>query len=130
MAKKIKMWQKLGPKLASATPMEAEEVIEELIAATNQSRGSILAVLSELDVVTERGLKAGRTVKMPNGTIYRPIGKRDGSVKAGTRLNPQISRNVNNNFRGEWINASNIGKSDEEMIALWNELYPDDPIEE
>lgn len=42
MAAKIKMWQELGPKLASATPMESEEIIEELIAATNQTRGSIL----------------------------------------------------------------------------------------
>lgn len=42
---------KTGPKLATATPIEAEEVIEQLIAATNQTRGSVLAVLSELDEV-------------------------------------------------------------------------------
>ena len=129
MAKKIKMWGEIGPKLDLTSPMEAEEIIESLISTTNQSRGSILAVLSELDVVIERGLKAGRIVKLPNGTTFRPIGKRDGSIKVSSRLNPRISKNVNADFRGQWQNAANIGKSEEEMIAQWNDLYPDDPVE-
>jgi hypothetical protein len=128
MAEKIKMWQELGPKLASATPMESEDVIEELIAATNQTRGSILAVLSELDVSITKALKAGRSVKLPNGTIYRPIGKKDGKVKIGLRLNPMVTKEVNSQFRGTWINAENIGHSEAEMIALWNEAHPEDPI--
>ena len=130
MAHKIKMWQQLGPKLAPATPMEAEEVIDDLVAATNQSRGSILAVLAELDTATEKGLKAGRTVKYPNGTTIRPIGKKDGTIKVSVKMNRRIPRNVNSDFRGQWINAANIGKSEDEMIAQWNELHPDDPIED
>jgi len=130
MAKKIKMWQELGPRLASATPMDSEEMIDELIAATNQTRGSILAVLSELDVVIEKGLKAGRIVKLPNGTSFRPIGKKDGSIKISLRLNPRVSGGVNSEFRGAWLNAANIGKTEDEMVALWNELHPDDLIED
>ncbi|MBU0510074.1 MAG: hypothetical protein KKD28_12410 [Chloroflexi bacterium] len=130
MAKKIKMWQELGPKLESATPMEAEEIIDELIAATNQTRGSILAVLSELDVAIEKSLKAGRIVKLPNGTSFRPIGKKDGRVKISLRLNPRVTNGVNSEFRGQWINAENIGKTEAEMIPIWNVLHPDDPIEE
>jgi hypothetical protein len=51
MAKKIQMWKELGPQLAPATPVEPEEVVEELVLTTNQTRGSLLAVLSELDTV-------------------------------------------------------------------------------
>ena len=108
MAEKIKMWQELGPKLAPTTPMESEDILEELIAATNQTRGSILAVLSELDESITKALKAGRSVKLPNGTIYRPIGKKDGKIKIGFRLNPMITKEVNSQFRGNWINAKNI----------------------
>ena len=129
MAAKIKMWQELGPKLDSATPMESEDIIEELIAATNQTRGSILAVLSELDVAIAKGLKSGRIVKLPNGTTYRPIGRKDGSIKIGLRINPMIKTEVNSEFRGQWINAENINKDEAEMITLWNERHPDDPIE-
>jgi hypothetical protein len=109
--------------------MKAEEVIEELIAATNQTRGSVLAVLSELDVAIEKGLKAGRIVKLPNGTNYRPVGKKDGSISIKLRLNPRVETAVNSEFRGQWVNADNIGKSEEEIVALWDEAHPDDPIE-
>lgn len=130
MAKKIQMWTELGPKLAPATPVEAEEVIEQLIAATNQTRGSILAVLSELDEVILQGLRSGRIVKLPNGTNYRPIGKKDGSIRVSVRLNPRLSKQIAADRRAKWVNAQNINKSEAEMILLWNEAHPDDLIEE
>ena len=128
MAEKIKMWRMIGPQLETTNPMLPEEVIDELISATNQTRGSILAVLSELDVAIEKGLKAGRSVHLPNGTLLRPVGKKDGSIRIYTRLNPRVTSGVNANFRGKWINPTNIGKTEAEMVELWNELYPEDVI--
>lgn len=29
-----------------------------------------------------------------------------------------------------WINAENIGKTEAELIVIWNELHPDDLVEE
>lgn len=40
MAKKIQAWAAYGPKIALGDPMKKEELIENIIAATNQSRGS------------------------------------------------------------------------------------------
>jgi hypothetical protein len=128
MAKPIQAWGEFGPKLAKTDPVTPEEVIEQLIAATNQTRGSVLAVLSELDVVIENGLKAGRIVQLPNGTNYRPIGKKDGTVRVTTRFNPRITQQINVGFRGKWLNADNIGKSEGDVIAQWNATHPDDPI--
>jgi hypothetical protein len=130
MAKMIKMWRLLGPRLAPTTPMQAEEVIETLVNATNQSRGSVLAIQAELDVVLEQALKAGRIVHMPNGTHYRPHARRDGSIRISVKLPKRLVKNINKNFRGRYINADNIGKSEAELVALWNQTYPDDPIEE
>ena len=129
MSETIKAWARLGPRLEPKDPMASEEIIENIVKATNQSRGSVLAVLSELDVQLESGLKAGRLVQLPNGTHYRPIGKKDGRVYIQVRVNPVIGRNVNANFRGKWRNAENIGKSEAEIVALWNETYPEEPIE-
>ncbi len=128
MAKRIEMWRKLGPRLAPATPVEPEEVTEDLIATTNQTQGSVLAVLSELDAVIEKALKAGRSVKLPNGTIFRPVGKKDGTISVRVYLPSPMAKRINTEQRAKWINADNIGKSEAEMIALWNELYPDNPI--
>jgi hypothetical protein len=129
MFQSIKAWAKFGPRLEPKDPMDSEEIIENIVKATNQSRGSVLAVLSELDVQLEGGLKAGRVVQLPNGTHFRPVGKKDGRVDIQVRINPAIDRNVNANFRGKWRNAENIGKSEMEIIALWNEAFPEDPIE-
>ena len=130
MAKKIQMWHRLGPRLVPTDPVEAEEVIELLIETTNQTRGSLLAILSELDVILERSLKTGRSVKLPNGTIFRPVGKKDGSISVKSRFSTRMSKSIDAGKRAEWINAENIGKTEAEMIAIWNDLYPDDPIED
>jgi hypothetical protein len=129
MANNIKAWARFGPRLEPKDPMDSEEIIENMVKATNQSRGSVLAVLSELDVQLESGLKAGRVVQLPNGTHFRPVGKKDGRVDIQVRVNPAINRNVNANFRGKWRNAENIGMSEAEIIALWSEAFPEDPIE-
>ncbi len=128
MAKKIQAWTEFGPRLEPVAPMTAEEIIENIVAATNQSKGSVLAMLAELDVQSESGLKAGRIVQMPNGTHYRPVGKSDGSVDINVRVNPDLDKQVNSGFRGQWRNAENIGKTEAEIIALWNQKHPDDLI--
>jgi len=128
MAKKIEAWTAFGPRLVPAEAMDSEELIENIVAATNQSRGSVLAVLAELDVQIEAGLKAGRIVQFPNGTHYRPVGKRDGRVTIEVRVNPDLEKRLNAGFRGKWHNAENIGKSEAEIIALWNAAHPDDPV--
>lgn len=129
MAKKIQAWATYGPKIALGDPMTAEEIIENIIAATNQSRGSVLAMLAELDVQIESGLKSGRIVRLPNGTHFEPIGKKDGSISIGVRVNPDLDKKVNAGFRGTWVNSANIGKSEEEIMMLWNDDHPDDLIE-
>ena len=39
-----------------------------------------------------------------------------------------MDNTVNASFRGKWVNAENIGKTEEQMIELWNLTHPDDPI--
>ena len=128
MAKKIQVWAAYGPKIELGSPMTKNELIENIVAATNQSKGSVLAVLAELDVQIEAGLKAGRIVQLPNGTHFEPIGKKDGSVDIGVRVNPELDKQVNAAFRGKWVNSENIGKTEAEMIEIWNEAHPDDQI--
>lgn len=108
--------------------MSKDELIENIVAATNQSKGSVIAVLAELDVQVEAGLKAGRIVQLPNGTHFKPTGKSDGSIDINVRVNPEVDKRVNAGFRGKWKNAENIGKDEAAIIALWNAKHPDDPI--
>ncbi len=128
MAQKIQAWVEFGPRLETTDPITPEGLIERIVAASNQSRGSVKAILDELDVQTEICLKEGHIVQLPNGTHFKPSGHNDGSVDVNVRVNPRIVKNVNIGFRGRWRNAENIGKNEAEIIALWNAAHPDDPI--
>ncbi len=129
MAKRIQAFTEFGPRLEPATPLSGEELIEQVTEGSNESQSSVLAVLSALDSTMEQALKAGRIVRLPNGTHYRPIGKQDGTIRIKVRVNPIVIRDVNDNFRGNWYNAEHIGKSTDEIVALWNEAHPEDPVE-
>ena len=129
MAKKIQAWTEFGPRLEPATPLTDKELVEQITVGSNVSRSSTLGVLYFMDTVLEQALKTGRIVQLPNGTHFRPIGKKDGSIEISVRVNPELARRVNTDFRGKWQNAQNIGKNEEEIIALWNAAHPDDLIE-
>jgi hypothetical protein len=129
MAKKIQAWVEFGPRLEPTDPITAEGLIERIVTATNQSRGSVKAILDELDVQTEILLKEGHIVQLPNGTHFKPTGHKDGMIEVDVRVNPRIVRNVNVGFRGRWRNSENIGKSEAEIVAMWNEAHPDDLVE-
>lgn len=128
MPEKIEMWSKYGPRVVLGKPMKSDEVIENVIAVTNQSKGSVLAVLAELDVQIMAGLKAGRIVRLPNGTRFEPVGKKDGSISILVTVSPELDKVVNSTFRGEWANAENIGKTEAEMMEYWNAKEPDRPF--
>ncbi len=128
MATKIQAWVEFGPRLEPTDPITPEGMIERIVNASNQSRGSVKAILDELDVQTEIALKEGHIVQLPNGTHFKPSGHKDGSIDVNVRVNPRVVKNLNTGFRGQWRNAENIGKSEAEIVALWNDAHPDDPI--
>ncbi len=130
MTKKVTMWRKLGPRIIPGPLMEADEFMEEIVADSNQSQGSVLGVLAEVDRIVARALKSGRTVKLPNGMVFRPVGKKDGSIRIKAYASPGVDRTVNDEPFVKWENYENINKTEAEMIALWNERYPNKPIKD
>ncbi len=130
MAKKIRMWRELGPQLKQQPTIGPVEVVESLISTTNQTKGSILAVLAELDVFLVNSLKAGRAVRLPNGMTFRPIGKKDGAIEIKLSLPKEMHKKINAEQRARWLNAGHIDKTEAELIAIWNQVHPDDPIED
>ncbi len=130
MAKKIEAWVAFRPRLTPVAPITPEGLIERITAATSQSRGSVKAILDELDTQIEILLKEGHIVRLPNGTHFKPVGHKDGTIEVTVRVNPRIVTNINAHFRGQWLNVENIGKTEQEIIALWNTAHPDDLVEE
>ena len=42
--------------------------------------------------------------------------QRDGSVDIKVRINREVNKKVNNNFRGKWTNAANKGVSEADIF--------------
>ena len=130
MSDMIKLWSIYGPRIVHGSPMKPDEVIENVIAVTNQSKGSLLAVLSELDVQILAGLKAGRIVRLSNGMRFEPVSDKNGYIHIRVTVSSEMEKIVNSSFRGKWANAENIGKSEEQMIEYWNGKHPEKPFSE
>ncbi len=129
MAKKIQAWRAYGPRIDKGDVVSQEEFIEHITAGTNQSKGSILAVLSEQDVQIESALRAGRIIRLPNGMRLEPVGTKDGWIEVHVRVSSEMVARINATFRSKWINSEYIGKGEAEIMNRWNAEHPEDPIE-
>ena len=129
MASMIQVWRKYGPRIEYGPKMEAEETIRNLIHATGLTRGQVYAVLYEIETVKVWAATAGRSMQLPNGDLYRPVMRRDGSIDLNFIPNAALLKQINSRFHGKVINAQNKGKTDDQMVDFWNERHPDDPVQ-
>jgi hypothetical protein len=55
----------------------------------------------------------------------------DGMLRTNLRKDVSFVKALNamGAFSGEIINRKNIGKSVDELVVMWNEAHPDDPVE-
>jgi hypothetical protein len=75
-------------------------------------------------------LLSGRAVKIEGLGIWTPNLGLDGTLEIQYRADPALVRALKTpgRFEGRISNRENIGLSGDELIAKWNQLYPDDPV--
>jgi hypothetical protein len=56
----------------------------------------------------------------------------DGDFEVKVKVDKRLLRALNGEgaFRGHLINGENVGKSSDDLVALWNRDHPDDPVED
>lgn len=71
----------------------------------------------------------GQGVKLEGLGTYLPNIGLDGTFDVQHRLDWGLRRDLNSRkFDGKIINRCNIGKTADELAALWNEEHPEDPV--
>ena len=67
---------------------------------------------------------------MPDLGTYLPTIDIRGKFGISHRLSKEIKNALNTPgaFSGEIINRENIGKSADELVEMWNNDHPDDPV--
>ena len=107
------------------------ELSRRLSDTTGQHRGEVLRVLLEIQDAILFYHQDGRGVRIPGLGIFRPRIKGTGRIRVLFRADPELAGTLNNlkTFRGEIINAENIGLSMVDFKTLWDDEFPDDPLE-
>ncbi len=131
MAKRIRALAEYRPRIKQGKATDERRYLELVTQRTTLSTGVVKNV-QESEIETIVGLLLEGHPVHTGAAIYSISLGLNGEYKVNIRLNKRIRQAVNAGgaFRGEIINAENIGKTSEEMIERWNLEHPDDPVED
>jgi hypothetical protein len=129
MAKLIQAFSAYGPRIDLIEAADIERFMGLITQRTTLSSGVVKNV-QESEVETLIGLlKEGRPVHT-GIAIFTPTIDLEGNIDVSVRVDKRIisALNANGAFSGKLINAENVGKTSQEIAALWNKDHPEDPI--
>jgi len=129
MAQLIQAFSKYGPKIDLMETADPRRFMDLITQRTTLSAGVVKNV-QESEVETLIGLlKEGRSVHT-GIAVFRPVIDAQGNLSVNVRVDKRITAalNVPNAFTGKINNNANVGKTTEEIVSMWNEEHPTDPI--
>ncbi len=129
MASRIKAIQTYRPRIKMGRTVETDELAEYVADRTGYDKGDIIHMLTLFHNAIVSFNRYGQGVKLEGLGTYLPNIRLDGTFDVQHRLNWGLRRELNRgDFRGTILNRRNIGKTPDELVALWNEEHPDDPV--
>ena len=130
MAHKIQAINVYRPRIEQGNTVQKPELVRELSHATSLVKGVVSLTMSELKFRLIGYLRAGRAVKVDGLGTWTPTIALDGTISIQYRPEMSFSYELNQPgvFTGPILNRDNIGKTSEDLIALWNAAHPEDPV--
>ena len=130
MTHRIRAIQAGRPRVQPARTVQTDELVTYIAQHTGYNAGDILHMLAEFHDAVVHFNRYGSGVRLEGLGIYMPNIRLDGTFDVQHRMAPTLKRDLNRGaFRGEIVNRENIGKTADELVDLWNEGHPDDPVE-
>jgi hypothetical protein len=130
MATRIQAINALRPKIKLGKRAGTEDLVQYMARSTGLNESGVRQVLLELRDTTLFFALRGQPVYLEGLGTYTPTIGVDGEIGVGHRADVKIKNGLNARgaFKGDVINAENIGKTGDELVALWNAAHPDDPV--
>jgi len=99
--------------------------------ATSLVEGTVDQAIKETRDQIIEFCRAGRAVKVEGLGTFSPNIDLEGNLTVSFRADPALSygMNVPGTFSGTILNRSNIGKTSEDLVTMWNTQYPDDQVQ-
>jgi len=132
MAAKVTVLRKYRPELKRMRTMQTPEAVEYIARRTGLNEGEIRFVAYELRDTILTAARIGQAVKIEGLGTFTPTIHMNGCFDLLFRPDPRLLDHLNDKtkFFGKITNKDNIGKTSDELVAIWNEEHPQDPVEE
>ncbi len=130
MAHRIKAINAYRPRIEQGNTVQKPELIRAVSRATGIVEGSLDQSTKELRDQLIEFCRTGRAVKVEGLGTWTPTIGLDGTLDIQYRPDSSFgySLNIPGVFTGAIINRENIGKTADELVALWNEQHPEDLV--
>ena len=130
MASRISALNRYRPQIEYGETADWREVASHIAKHTGLSPVDVIRVLLELQAATIYFLLLGRGVKLEGLGTYLPNINYQGVFDVAHRLDRRLKRalTIKRAFSGRIRNKKNIGKTANEIFALWNREHPDEPV--
>jgi|SoiMethySBSTD1v2_1073268.scaffolds.fasta_scaffold795800_1 hypothetical protein len=130
MAPKIKAVNAFRPRIEQGNTVQKPELLRAASRATGIVEGTLDQSIKELrDQIIEFN-RAGRAVKVDGLGTFSPNIDLEGNLSISFRADPAFANglNVPGIFTGTILNYGNIGKTSDDLVGMWNEANPNDPV--
>ncbi len=130
MAQRISAIGTYTPRVQQGDTVHQDELVRWISRATGLNESGVLQVLTELRDAVIYHNQLGRAVKLQGLGTYAPTIRLNGDLNIKHITDTRLRRalNLNGSFQGKIANAEHIGKTPDDLVALWNENHPEDPI--
>lgn len=129
MALLIQAVNMMRPRLKLGLPMDMDQVVEYIAGRTTVKEGEIHNVLLELRNAVVHFARNGHSVTMEGMGCYVPKMSLKGKFGVSYRVNRDLLRRLNSEvYKGIIQNRDRIGMTPDELVELWNEENPDNPV--
>ena len=120
MATKIEAMRKYGPRIAPGQPVSMREAVRFMCSATGQTEAEVVAGILNLRRMFLHFGWSGRNVHLDDLLGTRPIMVLEGDMHFDFQGERQLNDELKTGFTGVIENAENIGKTMDELVAIWN----------
>jgi len=126
----MKAISELCPAVVNKRRVGLTEMAEYIAGRCSLAASDVRHVLEEIRNSLLYFCSTGASVKMDGIGIYSPSIELDGEIKINHRLDNYLAMRLNipGAFQGQIRNRENIGLTYSELLALFNEIHPDDPV--
>lgn len=129
MASKVKALNHYRPMIQYRDTIKMRELAEYIAQMSSFSTADVIGVLEALHDAVQEFISRGHGVRLDGLGTYLPNINYQGEFDVAHRLDRRLKRALNNgSFSGKIVNRKHIGKSSEQVIALWNAEHPDDLV--